>query len=138
MTIAIIVVGTPPGLRPSGEVDFRIYQGDTWVQTFTAFSDQPLTPFDLTGYSATFSVRRGYADASPMYSMTTSTPSVNGSTVGIVTSTLTTTTKPADSSLATPLPGQRTTRVFHNLFVTSPAGVVTTIAAGSIYIWTRT
>jgi hypothetical protein len=133
-------------MTPIIQQDFRLVQGDGWQYYFPCTNVLTGAPIALNGYSAAFSLRRNYGDATALIAMTTSTPSANGSTIQIVAapgsvsplSAVLPTVTGADVMLLTPLVGQRTTKFYYGISISPPAGDPITIVAGAWYVWTRT
>lgn len=129
---------------PLVQIDFRLVQGDGWSAIFPLTFPLTGAEYPIPGYAASFSLRQNYGDAAPIFSMTTSVPSANGSTIAIVVppsgallSAVFPTAVPADTMLLVSLAGARQSKWYFNMAITPPGGSPITVAAGTWYAWAR-
>jgi hypothetical protein len=132
-------------MTPLVQLDFRLVQGDGWNMVFPITYALDGTPFPLTGYSADFSLRQNYGDPASMIAMTTSVPSVNGSTIaivvapgGVILSAIQPIVTPADTMLLVAMAGARQAKFYYTMRMIPPGGAPTTVTAGTWYVWART
>lgn len=133
---------------PIVEVDFRLVAGDGFQRAFIAYSVAPLTPMNLAGWSGGASIRATFDptyQSSPLVTMTTSTPSPNGSTLAIQAiapivypdAAMWTLVGADTLLLSSGIPAAAMAKVFYNVWVTPPGGQPVTLSAGAMLVRTR-
>ncbi len=107
-----------------GSYDLTIYQGTTFNEVFT-WTDVNNVPINITGYTAALMVRSSIVDSVAFITLTTAN---GGITINGSAGTITLSMLPAATAALTQISG------IYDLNLTSPAGVVSRILEGLVFI----
>lgn len=112
--------------------DFTLYQGATFRRTHTWKSGEPLTPVDLTGYSARLQLRTLWGDANAALTLSNGSGITLGGVAGTIEIEIT-----AAQSEALIASGSGDAQYLHDLRLVAPGGDVIRLLHGTVTVSPR-